>query len=191
MPDRPDSLSASRFNDFEKLVDAMSVLLDGSGYRDCGGSSCSVRDGGASRGAHVYCHDTCTQALGHVGDEGPQFWSYSGISRVCFGSEEMLRVIFQALDDNLDGVLDWSEFQEHSCSQLTPRIPVLGLVCRRCAMYFSSEAAACDRIGKKPRGGGGSDRTGTLVLRFQFDITKRDAPLKECLTGTSLGRQHA
>ena len=65
-------------------------------------------------------------------------------------------MIFQALDDNLDGVLDWSEFQEHSCSQLTPRIPVLGLVCRRCAMYFSSEAAACDRIGKKPRGGGGA-----------------------------------
>ena len=39
MPDRPDSLNASRFNDFEKLVDAMSVLLDGSGYRDCGFST--------------------------------------------------------------------------------------------------------------------------------------------------------
>ena len=63
-------------------------------------------------------------------------------------------MIFQALDDNLDGVLDWSEFQEHSCSRLTPRIPVLGLVCRRCAMYFSSEAAACDRIGKSHGGGG-------------------------------------
>jgi len=79
--------AAVRFNDFEKLVDAMSVLLDMS------------------------------------------------------GTKEMLRVIFQALDDNLDGVLDWSEFQE-----------------------------MCD------------------VLQFQFDITKRDAPLKECLTGTSLGR---
>ena len=29
----PNSLNASRFNDFEKLVDAMSVLLDMSGTK--------------------------------------------------------------------------------------------------------------------------------------------------------------
>ena len=74
MPDRPDSLSASRFNDFEKLVDAMSVLLDGSGYRDC--EEAVVRFATAERlEAHM-----CT-----VTTPAPRLWDMSGTKVRSFG----------------------------------------------------------------------------------------------------------
>ena len=39
----------------------------------------------------------------------------------------MLRVIFQALDDNLDGVLDWSEFQDRLLQR--PQLPAAACSC--------------------------------------------------------------
>ena len=111
-------MPAARFEDFEKLVDAMSVLLDMSATK---------------------AHRTC------------QFLSLDQTPRV---QKEMLRVIFHALDDNLDGVLDWSEFEDchrgeemvQSCG--VPRVRSQSAerswsesASRRCVTYFSSLAS--------------------------------------------------